>query len=420
MTGSPWRQLQTDVDFRRYFLARQISSAGSIVTWVALPILVYARTHSALLTSLVSLFDALPYLLLGLLAGALADRWDRRRAMVICDCLSAVVAGSVPVAHLLGVLTTQQLLVVALVLPTLFVLFDASAFGALPTLVGRDRIASVNGIVWSVEAVFEIATPGIAGALLAFIDAATLMAVDAISFVASALLLRAITRALSTRDASADLRSADPHAIMADIREGVRWLWGHPGVRLMTAIGTAQSLGGGAFVGLLVVWADRRLDVRAGDWRLGALYATWSIGGLAASLVLPRLLRRVAAPRLTLLALPFSAALGIATTLAGQWLVAAIFFAGWGVAYTLVVINGISYRQQVTPDAFMSRVNAAGRMLSFGLGTPLGALLGGALTGSIGIRAALLVCLVPMTAMAVLGLRSPLRTASLDPAVNQA
>src|SRR5829696_4200524 len=98
-------RLRDDPDFRRYWLARVLSITGSMVTAVALPVLVYRLSGSTFLTALTTALEAAPYLLTGLFAGALSDRWNRRRVMVSADLVNAVLIGSIPVAHLLGVLT---------------------------------------------------------------------------------------------------------------------------------------------------------------------------------------------------------------------------------------------------------------------------------------------------------------------------
>jgi MFS family permease len=111
-TGVPER-LRDDSDFRRYWLARALSTTGSMVTAIALPVLVYRLSGSTVLTAVVTALESAPYLLTGLFAGALADRWNRRRVMVTADTVNAALVGSVPLAHLLGVLTVVQVLIVA-------------------------------------------------------------------------------------------------------------------------------------------------------------------------------------------------------------------------------------------------------------------------------------------------------------------
>ena len=177
----------------------------------------------------------------------------------------------------------------------------------------------------------------------------------------------------------------------------------------MTILGACQSIAGGAFVGQMVVWADRSLSIRAGDVRLGALFAAWGVGALAAALLTARLSRRVGAPRLTLLGLPASAALAVGTAISPNWIVGVVFMVAWSAAYMLVVINTINYRQQVTPERLMSRVNTAGRMLSFGAGFPLGALLGGAVAAGAGPVAGMLAGAAVAAAGAAYAWLSPLR-----------
>ena len=401
-------RLRDDPDWRRFLSSRLVSISGSSVTYVALPVLVYSMTSSPLLTSLVASLEALPYLMFGLPAGALADRFDRKRVMVLTDVVNAVVLASVPVAAWLGVLTLPQVLAVAFLVPTLFVFFDAADFGALPTLVGRARIVVANSAVWSASTVVETVVPVAAGAAFVVVSPSTLLGVDAVSYAGSALLIRAIVRPLSdpARAPAARLTGA---ALIADVREGLRFLWRHETVRTMTVVGATQSLCGGAFVGLLVVWADRVLGVRQGDWRLGVVFGSWGVGVLLTTLLTPRVVRRFGAARVTLGALPVSLVMSVLVTLAGDWVSASFATAVWGVGYMAVVLNAITYRQQVTPEPLMSRVNTTGRMLSFGLGTPLGALLGGAVAEVTGPRGGMLAGSAVLAAGVVVAWTSPLR-----------
>jgi hypothetical protein len=295
------------------------------------------------------------------------------------------------------------------------VFFDAADFGALPTLVGRGRIASANSALWSTSTVVETVVPLAAAALFAVVSPASLIAVDVLTYVASALLIRTIVRPLSeAREQAAPLSRS---ALVADVREGLAFLWSHVTVRSMTAVGAAQSIAGGAFLGQMVVWADVDLDVRAGDWRLGAVFSSWGVGVLVTSLLMPRLVRRLGAARLTLLALPASAVLCVLTTLAGNWVLGTIAMIFWGAAYMAVVINAITYRQQVTPEPLMSRVNTTGRMLSFGLGTPVGALLGGVVAQASGEpRAGMLAGAAVLVVAIALAWLSPLRREGVNPA----
>jgi hypothetical protein len=384
-----------------------LSWLGTLFTLIALPVLVYRLTQSAVLTALVTTLEALPYVLFGLFAGAFSDRSDRRRLMVVTDVLNAVAVGSVPIAHALGILSVAQVMVVAFVVPAIAVFFDGANFGALPVLVGRDRIAEANAAVWGTQTVLEIGVPSLVGVGLAVIDPATMLAVDSVSYLASAWFITRIGRHMH------DLTRVTPpltvRALRDEIGEGLRFLVHHPGVRTMTLVGWFQCIAGGGFVALMVVWCDRVLDIGTEGLRFGLVYGSWSIGALVASAALPRLLRRLTAAQIALASLPVSAALGIATSLVTSWQLAIVCLLSWSVAYTLAVVNAISYRQQVTPEPLMGRVNTAGRMLAWGLGWSLGGVIAGVLGHAIGIRPALVIVTSATLLAVVVAWTSPLR-----------
>lgn len=414
MSAMPDR-LRDDADFRRYWLARAFSMTGSMVTAVALPVLVYRLSGSPLLTALVTALEAAPYLLTGLFAGALADRWNRRRVMVSADLINALVIGSIPLAHLLGVLTVAQVLVVGFVVQMIYTFFDGANFGALPVLVGRARVAQANAAVWTASSLIELFVPPLAGLTLAVLSPASLLALDALSFVASATAVRGIVRAMSEQ--RADQVPLRPRVLLTEIAEGVRYLVHHAGVRTMTIVGSLQSFAGGGFVALMVVWCDRVLHVGTSGLRFGLIYGAWGIGGLAAAVGLPRLLKRLPAAAITLYALPVSAALGVVTPLMPTWPLAAIALLAWGSAYVLVIVNAISYRQQVTPEQLLGRVNTAGRMLSWGVGWTLGSIVAGVVSSQLGVRPAMVVMGLLGFVAVVVAWTSPLRTiaAAHDP-----
>jgi hypothetical protein len=303
--------------------------------------------------------------------------------MIVADLLSALLLATIPLAAWLGTVTVPHVLAVAFLGPTIGVFFDGAVFGAIPTLVGRDRIAGANSIAWSVHSVVEIVVPSTVGALLAVLDPAWLLGFDALTFALSAALIAGIHRPM--HDASRR-HALTVGLLFRDIRDGLRFLVRHDGVRTMTMVGFLQCVSLGGFMSLTVVWLDRVLGLGTEGWRFGVTYGAWAVGGLAASLALPRLLRRVTPARITLATLPFAAALGVLVSRLQTWWVVAALMVVWAVAATLVMINSITYRQQVTPEHLLGRANTAGRMLSWGVGWTGGALLAGLLVGPLGLR----------------------------------
>lgn len=387
--------LRSDRDFRRYWTARMASLTGSLATAVAMPVLVYRLSNSPGLTALTTMLEALPYLLFGLFSGVVGDRFDRKRVMVTADFANVAIIGSVPVAWWLGHLTVPHVLVAGFVAQALFTFFDGANFGALPVLVGRDRVGEANAAVWGFGGVLDLTVPAAVGVALAVMHPADVLFFDALTFLVSALLVRSIGRAMSLpRERAA--AAAGPGGkqatarVFAEIREGLSFLWRHPGVRSNTLIGMLQSIAGAGWVALWVPWADRTLGIGTSGWRFGLVFSVWGVGGIAASALTPRLLRRWTPARLTLAAIPVSAVAGIAVALATHWVVACVLMVVWGLAYQVVIINSLTYRQQVTPEHLLSRVNTAGRMLSWGVGWTLGALVAGQLAERLTVPHAML------------------------------
>jgi hypothetical protein len=332
--------------------------------------------------------------------------------MITADLASTAVLATIPLAHWLAEVTIPHVLAVAFLGPTIGVFFDGAVFGAVPLLVGRDRIAAANSYVWSLQSVIEIVVPSAVGVLLAFVAPAWLLGFDAVTFAASAALLAGIQRPMY--DAAREREALTVRQVFRDIREGLHYLAHHGGVRTMTMVGFLQCLGAGGFMALYVVWLDRVLRLGTEGWRFGVVYGAWAVGSLAASLALPRLVRRVSPARITLVALPVNAALWFAVLLQDVWWRAGLLMIAWSVAYTLVAINSITYRQQVTPEHLLGRVNTAGRMLAWGMGWTGGAFLAGAAVHLIGLRPTLLVFAFASVAAVAVAWTSPLRTGDPD------
>jgi MFS family permease len=162
-------------------------------------------------------------------------------------------------------------------------------------------------------------------------------------------------------------------------------------------------------VALWVPWADRTLGIGTSGWRFGLVFSVWGLGGILASALTPWLLRRASPARLTLVAIPLSGVAGVCVALSTHWVAAAALMVGWGVAYQVVIINSLTYRQQVTPEHLLSRVNTAGRMLSWGLGWTLGAVVAGGLATHLGVPHAMLALTCVGLVAAAYAWLSPLR-----------
>jgi MFS family permease len=373
--------LRKDPHFVRYFAAGCISLAGSKVTQVAMPVLVYQLTRSPLDTAMVVAAEAIAYLVLGLFAGAMADRVDRRRILVGCDLASAALIATVPVATELGMLSVAQVMVVAALAAAASVFFNAADLGALPTMVGPARLTRAFSASMGAATLIGITGPALTGLALALAAPGKLISLDAASFLASALLLRTIPRGLMAGE-----RTGARPTWRTDIAEGLRFLWRHPVIRPITLVGVAQSALIGATFSEFVPFAEHALGLLPGNWRLGLVFTFWSLGALLASALLPRLTERLSVQAMMLLTTPAAAVGCVGVAIVRGWIPAVLVICAWSTVLAVNSSNTVVYRQRATPEHLVSRVSATGRMLAWGIGNPLGAMAGGAVAEVWGVR----------------------------------
>ncbi|HEY9316185.1 MFS transporter [Williamsia sp.] len=385
--------------FRTFVLARAICWTGNAVTLVALPLLVYQRSGSALLSGIAFAVESLPYLLFGLIAGAVADRVDRKSLLLVAQMISGLTLATIPVANWARTVSIVHVLVVAFVVSSLFVFSDAASFGVVPALVGRDRIADATGTLVSVGTVIGIAGPLVGGVAATALGPAGAIAIDAGCYLVAA----AITAIIPMPANAGPAVAGQP--ISRQIGEGLQYIWHQPVIRALTLVGIGVSLANGIVVGLMVVVGVQRLGLGGGDARLGALYAATALGAFLISLVSARVQRVVGTGRITLCGIAVSAA-AILVWAQTTWLVVSlIVLVVYQAANTIIVVNGIVVRQSITPDNLQSRVNTTARMIAMG-GTPFGAAIGGALAQMVGVGAAVSTGAVALMVAAVVGWRS--------------
>ncbi len=366
--------------FAVFWSARTISFAGTGITTVVLPVLVYGMTGSPGWVSSVNAIELVPYLGFGLLAGAVADRLNRKKIMVACDATAALLLAAIPAAAAFHLLGMAQVVIVALGVATVYVWFDAANFGTLPVLVGRAELPVAASLIGSSGQVALLCAPTIGAALLTVMRPPYALGFDAASYLISALLLLSIRRPFGR-----PWHEQDRLRIRADIGEGLRFLWQQPVIRTLTFSVFCVCLSFGGTFALLVVYASRALHLTHVDVRLGLLYSAGEIGGLLAAAAVPVLIKRLDIGRLTAAFLTASAAAVVFVAVAPSygWALLAIFL--FELAYVIVITTGITVRQMLTPDHLQARVNTAGRMIAGG-GLPVGAVVAGLLAESLSIR----------------------------------
>lgn len=392
MTTTAQPSLWRDTDFLRFWGSRAVTMVGSSVTAVALPVLIYRLTGSPALTSSLMATSTLSMAFFGLVGGVLGDRFDRRRIMVASDLVSAFAIGTLVVAHLLDGLTIPHVYAGAFASASAAVLFDGSSAGALPTLVGRERLPDANARIWGTQGVLDVVTPAVAGLALAIWSPATLLVIDVLSFLVSVLLVRAIRTALNgVRDRTAPTTAG---ILWADLVEGLGYLRRHPTLWPLAMVAVFGAGSAAALMGLIVPWADQVLGVGTSGWRFGLLFGCWAAGAFVASFLMPRLSRRFGAIRLGQVIFPVMTVLLVVLSRMDRYATALAVYLLYAVLHVLVISATVTYRMQVIPERLLSRVSTASRTISWGGGATIGVLVSGQVASRWSIPDALVVVAV--------------------------
>jgi len=365
-------------NYRRIWTAATVSHLGDGVTRAALPLLAASLTRSPTAVAAVTLAETLPWLFFALPGGAIADRVDRRLAMVRTDAFRMAVMAALGLAVATGHASIPLICVVAFALGSAATIFDNAAQAILPSVVERGALETANSRLYAAEIVTTSFIGPPLGALLFAVAATLPFLLDAGSFGLAALLVVALHGTFA-----AD-RPEAPAAIRHDIAEGVRWLWRHRLLRSL-AIGLGVlNLASTAAMATFVLYALDVLHISKVGY--GVLLTTGAIGGLFGTLVVTRMSKRLGAGTMLTGTVVLMA---IATIAPGLW-------PHVGIAVASMVLTGVtdvgwnvvtvSLRQAIVPDHLLGRVNSAYRLLGWGT-MPIGAALGGALATHFGLRA---------------------------------
>ena len=266
--------IRTNTSFRRLFLAHATSRAGDAFNTVALVVLVFQLTGSGLGVALTVVFEVVPIILFGPVAGLVADRYPRRRVMIIADLARAALVSVLVVDHS----SVGVAFGVAFGLSVGALMFNPAASSLVPDVVGEDQIVEANTALWTVAVVAQIVLAPLAGVIIAWGGVAPAFALNAASYIGSALLL--------SRLAAGRLPAGIVVRGWAGVRQGVDAVRQSSLLSRLAIVQVLASLSAGATSGLLVVLASKRLDV--GPSGFGVLIAAIGLGAAVGPLVLRR------------------------------------------------------------------------------------------------------------------------------------
>lgn len=390
--GRLWRN-------RSYMLlwsGQAISSIGTQVSTVAFPLLVLLVTHSPAQAGLMGAVRALPYLFFSLPAGALVDRWDRKRVMVLCDAGRALALGSIPIALALQHLSLVQLYIVSAVEGTLFVFFNIAEVACLPRVVAKEQLPAANAQNAATDGTSTLLGPALGGALFG-IHALLPFVADAVSYAASVVTLLFIPVRFQGERKVESRRS-----LLLEIAEGLVWLWRQPLIRFIAVLTGVTNIPGLALIVIVVA----QEQMHASPAVVGVIFAIGGIGGIVGAVIAPWVQKR----------LSFAAVI-----IGTMWLWTFVFpfyalapnpiWLGVAVAITFVLgplynVVQMSYRLALIPDELQGRVNSVFRLIAFA-GQPIGLAITGFLLEAFNPLVTVLVFMALQGAMTLVATINP-------------
>lgn len=397
-----WRQRS----FQIFWTGETVSRLGSSITVVLLPLTaVRVLDASAFVVSLITAAAWLPWLLIGLPAGAFVDRLPARRIMLVCDLVSMAAMASVPIAAWVGRLSIGQVLFVAFTGGACSVLFRTAYKVYLPTFVGPDDRAEANAKLSGASSATQIGGPGIGGAIAQLAGPATGLLADAVSFAVS---LACLTRMPADRRHTGEVTKRRS-GLRAEIAEGVHFLFRDPLLRPLAIFSAAGNFGFTGFEAILVFFLVRTLHLSSAD--VGLTLALLGIGGVLGAVIARPLANRFGSGRVMVRGLVIGLPFALLIPLTHNGAALTYLFVGDLVAATSVGAANVmitTFLQSYVPSQMRGRVFSATSTFA-NCAIPLGAASAGVLASILGIRPALLVLTGCIAASALILVASPAR-----------
>lgn len=387
---APRTGLWAHADFMRLWSAQAISAFGSRITRTALPIIAITTLgQPETVVALLSSIYLAPGVVLALFAGGIVDRSRKRRLLIAADIFRAVVVASVTVAWLFDALVMWHLIVVGALVGAASALFTIADVAYLPTLVGKKQLAEGNAKLEATEAVAEVTGPASAGVLIGTFGGPIAVALDAASYLWSALRLTAIEKAEPPPQPAPSAESSTWQS-QRDLRAGMRAVFGHPHVRPVVIALVVWSIAGGFFTALYTLFCLRTLGLS--ELTFGIIVAIGGVGSLVGAVISRRLVAWIGLGPTLIASAVISLAGALLIPLASGPTTTVLLFLG---AHQLIsdcfsvafVIQAVTLRQTVLPRELLGRANAAVHVVTAGL-VPVTALVAGALAELTTIRTA--------------------------------
>ncbi|MET9313097.1 MFS transporter [Kribbella sp. NPDC003505] len=374
-------------DFRKIFPAAVISNLGDGALIAAGPLLVASITSEPAAVGAAAFVQQLPWLLFALFSGVLVDRLDRRLMIVAADTFRAIVLAALGLAVLLDTAPLWAVYVALFLLGTAETLADNASGALLVSAVPKDHLGKANARLFASGTVLQQLGGPPLGALLFAAGAGIPLVFDAITFAGAATLIARVAVRPPLPDGSART------AIWQEVREGVRWLWHHSGVRTLALSILVMNITFCAAFATWVLFARERLGLT--ETQFGLLVSVGAVGGVLGMPTYHFLEPRVGSVTLLRAGLVVETTVHLILALTRSPWVAGATMAVFGVHAVVWGIVSTTTRQLATPDALMGRVNSVYLLASVG-GAAVGSALGGVLAQRFGLAAPFAIAFVAM------------------------
>ena len=367
-------------NFRRLITATGLSNLADGIFQIVLPLVALEITRDPGAFAAVTLVGRLPWLLVALPAGALADRLDRRRTMLRVDAGRMLVIAALAVVVAAGREELWMLYVVAFALGTVETLHDTAAQSIVPNVVEPDLLSRANSRQFAVELTANQFVGPPVGGLLAAVTLAGALSASAAGYGLAAVALTLLVGRFRP------VRSSARSSLRTDIVEGVRYLAHHRLLRTLAICVGISNLASTAMVAVLPLYAVAPGPMGLSPAGFGLLLTTFAAGSLVGTFLVEPLEKRLGRRRTLLLAMGVSPVMGLVPALtANVPLVGVAFFVTTALSIGWNVIT-VSLRQRIVPDHLLGRVNAGYRLVAWGT-MPIGAAVGGVIGERLGLTA---------------------------------
>lgn len=359
------------------------SNIGSALTTFVFPLMILAITNSAFQVALVSALTVLPYAILGLPAGAIIDKFNRKKIMQLADIARFVSYISIPITHYLGYISIYQIYIVALISGIALVFHSIAEVTSIPNIVEKEHLPSANSYIYALQNITSFIGPIIGGALYAMFSYPLLILFVSITFLISFFSLKLITVNFNNRDNNKNKNEnkIDLRQINHDIAVGLKYIFSDHTIKVMVIIISFTNLLGSPYYIYTVLYAQENHNVTPD--LLGFIFGFASLGALTGSLLTNKLSKKFGFGKLIVILifidtlsrilLPFSP---------NVYLMIPIIAFSYG-AQAIINVAIITLRQTTVPSEYLGRVNSVFRTMVF-TARPIGLFIGGILLERIG------------------------------------